>query len=123
MFLKKKDLLLVIPRGSHEAPIRRRNNYQKKERYGAVIALPGLVISGIVHLPPRASPWILLDKNAALPRFFGLTDVTIHSSIHRSAPAQCQTAILQRDAIESMQLTDKPLPGQPKEGGLAALVP
>jgi hypothetical protein len=114
MFLKKNALLLVIPQGSHEAPIRRRNNYQKKERYGAVIALPGLVISGIVHLPPRASPWILLDENAALPRFFGLTQVTIHSSIHPSVPSQCPTAILYRDAIQSVQLTDKPLPDQPK---------
>jgi hypothetical protein len=121
IFLKKKDLLLVIPKGSHEAPIRRRNNYQKRDRYGALIAMPGLIVSGIVHLPSRASPWLLLDDNAGLPRFFGLTNVTVHSSIHRSAPTQCPTAILQRDAIQSVQLTDKPLPEQPKESGREAL--
>ncbi|MHC4405480.1 MAG: hypothetical protein ACYTG0_38020 [Planctomycetota bacterium] len=110
VFVKKADLLLVIPRGEYEAPERRLNNYRRKDRYGAVVAIPGMVLSGVVYLPPRPSPWMLLDDNAGLPRFFGMTEVTVHGSIHAYAPPECETVILQRHAIESVQLTAKPLP-------------
>jgi hypothetical protein len=112
ILLKKKELLLAIPKGSYEAPVRRHNNYQKKERYGAVITMPGLLLSGVVHLPPRATPWMLLDDQAGLPRFFGVTNVTVHGSIHRFTPSQCDTVILHRELIEGVQLTERPLPEQ-----------
>lgn len=110
VLLKKNDFLLVIPKGTHEAPVRRRNNYQKKDRYGALITMPGLVLSGVIYLPPRATPWFLLDKNTGLTRFFGMTGVTVLNSIHRFTPSQSDTVILHRDWIQAVQLTERPLP-------------
>jgi hypothetical protein len=115
VLLKKQDVLLAIPRGSYEAPIRRRNNYQKRDRYAALIAVPGIVFSGVIYLPPRLDPRLILDENSGLPRFFGLTNVTVHGSIRRFAPSKCDTVIVRRGAIESVQLAPKPLPDLPSE--------
>ncbi len=121
VFLKKRDLLLVLPKGSYEAPVRRCNYYQKKERYGAVVAMPGLLLSGVLHLPARANPWMLLDEDSGMAPFFGMTDVTVHGSIHRFAPSECDTAILRRGSIQALQLTEKPLPSQGAEKKSVAL--
>ena len=109
LFLRKIDLLMVIPTGRHEAPTRRRNNYQKKDRFGAVIVMPGLIVSGIIHLPSRATVRMLFD-DSGLSRFVGLTEVTVHSSTFGLTPSQCPTAIIRRWNIESVQLTARPLP-------------
>lgn len=108
--LRKNDILMVIPKGNHEAPIRRRNYHQKKHRYGAMIALPGCILSGIVHLSARATAVSVLDQNSPFPAFIGVTDVTIHGSTHGLLPPQCNVAIIRRQAIESIQLTAAPLP-------------
>lgn len=110
IFLKKNRILLVIPKGSYEAPIRRSNNYVEKHHYGAMIILPGFVLSGIVHLPSKGSPLMLMDENSALPSFIGVTDVTVHASSHGFGPSRCDAVILRRQFIESMQLTAQPLP-------------
>lgn len=110
IFLKKDHLLLVIPKGSYEAPVRRSNNYVEKHHYGAMIILPGFALSGIVHLPSQGSPLLLLDEENSLPGFIGLTDVTVHASSHGFGPSHCRTVILRRQFIESMQLTAQPLP-------------
>ena len=107
--LRKDDILLVIPKGDYEAPVRRRNCYVKKHRYGAMIAIPGFVLSGVVHFSSHATPVTLLDENSPLPAFLGLTDVTVHGSVYELLPSQCRVAIIRRRAIESVQLTDQPL--------------
>lgn len=112
VFLKKNSILLVIPKGKYEAPIRRRNNYVERHRYGAMIVLPGHILSGIVHLPARTNSWMVLDEDAALPSFIGVTDVTVHKSIYDFIPAHCDVVILRRHSIESAQLTARPLPKQ-----------
>ena len=114
ILLVKKDILMVIPTGSHEAPTRRLNNYQKKHTCGVLIVLAGHVLSGIVHLPLRANPWMLLD-DSVLSCFFGLTNVTVHSSIHGLVPEHCDTVIVNRQGIESVQLATKPLPAPDSE--------
>lgn len=110
MFLKKDGILLVIPKGDHEAPTRRLNNYVEKDRYGAIIVLPGYILWGLLHLPPHAVPSTLLAENSTLPSFIGVTDVTVHSSIGGSAVLRCKVAILGRQFIESVQLAARPLP-------------
>lgn len=110
LVLKKDRILLVIPRGGYEAPTRRRNRYVEKHRYGAMIVLPGHVLSGIVHLPPRTTPLMLLDEESSLPTFMGVTGVTVHSSIRGLGASRLEVAIVRRSSIESVQLTAQPLP-------------
>ena len=114
ILLKKSRILLVIPKGTYEAPIHRLHRYVEKDRYGAMIVLPGYILSGIVHLPARTLPWVILDKDTTLPSFIGVTDVTVHSAVHGFAPLQCDVAIVRRQSIESVQLAAKPL--QKSEG-------
>lgn len=115
--VKKDRILLVIPKGSYEAPVRRRNYYQKKHHYGAMIVLPGCVLSGIVQVPSRATALTLLDETGPLPSFIGVTDVTVHGSVHDLLPSRCDVVILRRQAIESIQLTDQPLSRQEQVAG------
>jgi hypothetical protein len=110
LLVKKQDVLLAMPQGAYEAPVRRRNNYRKKQRFGAMIVLGGYTLSGIVYLPARTKPWALIDPNSDLPNFFGLTDVTLHGSPSGLVPSRCDTAIIRRHAIEAMQLSAQPLP-------------
>ncbi len=110
MLIKKKDVLIALPHGVYEAPLRRRNNYRKKKRFGAMIVLSGYTLSGIIYLPARTKPWALIDQKSELPNFFGLTDVTLHGSPNSLVPSHCDTAIIQRHAIEAMQLSAQPLP-------------
>ena len=112
LLLRKESILMVFPQGDHEAPLRRRNNYVVKERYGAMIALPGYILSGILALPAKASPLLLLAENSPAPRFLGMTSVTIHSSTHDLGFSQCDVAIVRREAIESAQLTAQALAKQ-----------
>ena len=112
LLLRKDSILMVVPQGDHEAPLRRRNNYVVKERYGAMIALPGYILSGILSLPVNASPLALLAENSTAPRFLGMTSVTIHSSTHDLGFSQCDVAIVHRLVIESAQLTAQSLAKQ-----------
>jgi len=110
VLLRKDRVLMAIPKGSHEAPIRRRNNYLEKNQYGAMIVLPGHLISGIVHLPSRGKPAMLLEENSTLSGFMPVTDVTVHNSNHDFAATRFNVAIIQRRFIESVQLTLQRLP-------------
>ncbi len=117
--VRKDDILLVIPTGDHEAPARRRNHYVKKHRYGAMIVLPGFVISGIVYLSSRVSVVTMLDESSSLPSFLGLTDVTVHRSGDGLLRAQYDVAIVRRPAIEAIELTDQPVgDAKPADGDL-----
>ena len=116
IFLKKNSILLAIPKGEYEAPTRRLQRYKHKDRYEAMIVLPGHILSGVVRLPGRVVPRMLLDEgNDTLPSFIGVTDVTIHGAIHGLAPSRCDVAIIRRQCIESVQLAAKPL-RKPEEG-------
>ena len=107
--LKKDAVLLVVPQGTHEAPARRRNRYVERDRYGAMIGLPGYILSGVLHLPSMPIPSLLLAENSMLQNFLGMTNTTTHSSLHGLLPTQCDVVIVQRRAIESVQLTAQPL--------------
>ncbi len=123
--LLKKDFLLVIPEGRHEAPVRRCNNFQQKVQYGAVLTMAGYVLSGMVHLPTRATPWMLLDEDANVADFFGMTGITIHSAPHDWAPKHCDVAVVRRGAIEALHMTSAPVPKQqgPAPAPAAAISP
>ena len=110
VLIKKKDVLIALPRGVYEAPVRRRNNYKKKQRFGAMVVLCGYTLSGVIYLPARTRPWALIDPKSELSNFFGLTDVTLHGSPNSLIPSHSDTAIIQRQAIEAMQLSAQPLP-------------
>jgi len=121
LILSKKDILLVVPQGRYEAPIRRHNNYQLKQPYPVMVVLPGYVVIAVAHLPPRANPWMLIDDSAGLPAFFGLTEVTVQSSPHGFVPSQCETVIVHRRRIEAVELCQEPAGKPPLE--LAAGTP
>ena len=110
--LRKDRILLVVPKGEYEAPARRCNLYVKKNRYGAMIAIPGYVLSGIVHLPRRATAMSLLGESSQLPPFVGITNVTVQSAVNDLLCTQYNVAIVRRKAIESVQLTNQPLADQ-----------
>jgi len=110
--LRKDRILLVIPKGKYEAPARRCNLYMKKNRYGAMIAIPGCILSGIVHLPRRATAMSLLGDSSPLPPFIGITDVTVQSASNDLLSTHYNVAIVRRRAIEAVQLTHRPLADQ-----------
>ena len=109
VFLNKGHVLLVVPRGDYEAPLARRNKFIEKERYGAMIGLPGYTFTGILHLPIRSDAVTLLGENTSLPGFLGLTNVTVHVSFQDVLPPECDVLIVRRQAIESIQMTLMPL--------------
>ena len=119
IYLKKDRILMVIPKGSYEAPARRCDRYVDKPRYGAMVILPGNVLSGILHLPPRSTPLMLLDNNTSLTGYMGMTDVTVHNSVHGLGGSRFDVVILRRFAIESVQLTAQPLPKPEAVGAMA----
>ncbi len=116
ILVKKDHVLLAMPKGSYEAPIRRNNNYQKKERHDAIIVLASHVLSCVVYVPTRMKPWTIVDREGGFPAFFGVTNVSLHSSTHGKLPTRCDTAILRCDAIESLELPALPLPGRHAAG-------
>ncbi|HYW79669.1 MAG TPA: hypothetical protein VE890_08835 [Thermoguttaceae bacterium] len=103
--LKKESVLIVIPQGKYEAPRRRRNRYIERDRYGAMVSLPGYILSGVIHLPTKPVPSFLLAENSTLPDFMGMTNVTVHSSMHDFTPTDCGVLIVRRSALEAVQLT------------------
>lgn len=112
MLVKKDHVLMAIPKGAYEAPVRRSNNYQKKGRHNATIVLAGHVLSCVIHMPTLLKPWALVDQKSDLPAFFGVTDVTLRSSSHVLIPEKCDTAIIRREAIESMEISAMTLTDQ-----------
>ncbi len=82
--------------------------------------MAGYVISGFVHLPSRATPWMLLDEEANVADFFGMTGVTVHSAPHDWAPKQCGVAVVCRGAIEALHMTSAPVPKQQSPATAAA---
>ncbi len=108
--LLKERILIAMPQDSHERPaVQRLTRFQKKERHGIVVALPGHLLSGIIHLPSRALSWSVLRESGAVSRFMGITDVTVHNAVFRLMPQNCPVAIVQRDAVEAIELTAAPL--------------
>lgn len=122
VFLNKRHLLLVVPTGDYEAPMARRNKYVEKERYGAMIAVPGYTFTGILHLPIRSDAVTILGENTSLPAFLGLTGASVHVSLHEFLRPQCDVLILRRHAIESIQMTLMPLGKQAAQHPAAASV-
>jgi len=115
IFLKKDSVLAAIPKGSHEAPLQRRNNYVEKNRFKAVFVLPTCILSGVVHLSRHTPASLLLAENSPFPKFIGVTNATLFSSTGVSAPLGSDVVIVQRQSVESVQLASRPLPTTPKE--------
>jgi len=112
VFLNKRHLLLVVPTGDYEAPMARLNKYVEKERYGAMITVPGHTFAGILHLPIRSDAVTLLGENTSLPAFLGLTEVSVHVSLHEFLRPEPDVLIFRRHAIESIEMTPMPLAKQ-----------
>lgn len=108
--LQKQRILVAMSQDSHERPPSQRlTKFQKKGRHGVVIALPGHLLSGVMQLPKVSVSWSVLKESGTVPRFVGLTDVTVHNAVFRLTPQFCPVAIVQRDAVEAIQLTVTPL--------------
>lgn len=118
--LLKERILIAMPQDSHERPAAQRlTKFQRKDRHGIVVALPGHLLSGVIQLPKRSVSWSALKESGAVAPFLGLTDVTVHSAIFRLMPQGCPVAIIQRDAVEAIELTSAPLREAPPIGALA----
>ncbi len=109
-FLKKDRILLAIPKGPYEAPEKRFNRYKESCRYGAVIVLPGCVLSGILHLPRLSVPSVLLTDETSFPSFIAMTHVTVHDSMLPLTASQFDVVIFQRPCVEALELSAQPLP-------------
>ena len=108
--LLKDRILVAMPRDSHERPVTQRlDKFQKKDRHGIVVVLPGHLMSGVIQLPKGAHSWAHLAKSGTIQRFIGITDVTVHNAVFRLTPQACSVAIFQRDAVEAIELTSAPL--------------
>jgi hypothetical protein len=120
LLVAKKDILMVVPQGAYEAPIRRQNNYQLKRLYSVTVVLAGYVLKATAHLPDRANPWMLIDDSAGLPAFFGLTEVTMHGLPEGLVEPRYSTVIVNRRRIEAAELSQRPAPRPQPEQPLEA---
>jgi hypothetical protein len=105
LLLRKQDVLAAFLSGDHEAPLRRSNNRVERRRHGAMFMLPGMMLSGIVHLPGRIPSDAFLAANSLLPPFLALTNPTIHSSLFKLRDEPYEVAIIRREWIEAMELS------------------
>lgn len=122
LLVAKTEILMVVPQGPHEAPIRRHNNYQPRRFYPVTVVLPGYVLTAVAHLPERASPRTLVDDSAGLPTFLGLTEVTLHGTASLLVGPKCDTVIVNRRRIEAAELSQRPVPKPEPEQPLGAPV-
>ena len=109
VMVRKDDVLMAIPKGAYEAPVNRGARYRKKGRHNATIVLADHILTCVVYLPTLSKPWALIDRKSDLPAFFGVTEVTFLTSPHAIVPEKCDTVIIRRGAIESMEVSPMPL--------------
>ncbi len=105
LLVRKQDVLAAFLGGNHEAPVRRSNNRIERRRRGAMILLPALMLSGIVHLPSRVTAESFLVANSLLPSYLALTNVAIHSSEFLLPDVSYEVAIIRREWIEALELS------------------
>jgi len=105
LLLRKQEVLAVFLAGEHEAPVRRSNNRVERRRFGALVMLPNLMLSGLIHLPSRVGAESLITANSLLPSFLALTSVAIHSSHFDLVDSAYQVAIVRREWIEAVELS------------------
>ena len=104
LLLTKEQILVALPRGGHEAPSRRLNRFSRQDQYRAIVVLPGHILSGLLHLPPRTTSSTLLAKDVSLPSILAMTQVTVHDAPGGLMPAACQVALVKRAAISAVEI-------------------
>lgn len=104
LLLTKEQILLALPRGGHEAPARRLNKFTRQDQYQAIVVVPGHILSGLIHLPPRTTSATLLAKDVSLPNFLAMTQVTVHDGPGGLMPAACPVALIRRAMISAVEL-------------------
>lgn len=104
LILRKESILLVIPRGSYEAPVRRLYNYVVKHRYEAKVILPGVFVTGTLHLPSRATSWMLVSRTSSTPSFVAMTDVKFKSRWSQFDTVRSDVVIFNRKSLEGLYL-------------------
>jgi hypothetical protein len=105
LHLKKSAILLAIPKGTYEAPVRRIGAHVRKPKYPVIATLPGCVVSGQLSLSGQVGLLTVIGANSTLPRFIAVTDAKIDSSHTGEPPLSCDTVIVQRERIEAMHLS------------------
>src|SRR5437867_3234664 len=66
-------------------------------------------MTGRLHLPSRASHWLLMSEGGTTPSFVPITDVTVQFAIPDAEPLRTKVAIFRRQYVESMQLAERPM--------------
>ncbi len=110
LLIKKDSIAMSTPTGSHEAAARRLYSYVEKKHYTAQIVLPGFTLSGTIHLPSRGSPWIWLAETSTEPSFVPITNVTVRFAAPHMEPLETKVIIFRRRFIESLFLSEAPVP-------------
>jgi hypothetical protein len=105
LLLRKQEVIAVLLAGDHEAPIRRSNNRVERRRHGAMIMMPGLMLSGIIHLPARITAEAFFTPNSLLPSFLALTNVTIHNSTFNLVEQSYDVVIVRREYMDATELS------------------
>jgi hypothetical protein len=106
VILKKQEIVLVIPQGPYEAPAVRITHFIKKEQWHAVIAVCKYLLYGTIHLPLRTQPIALLQETSPLRKFLAVTDVDVHSDLLGVEPVHFEVVLVNRPAIDSLEVTD-----------------
>jgi hypothetical protein len=107
--LEKRSILVAIPQNGGQTPAQRLSKFQKKQRHGVVVVLPGHLMSGVMQVPRASVYWSTLKESGVLQPFIGLTNATIHNAVFRLTPRSCPVAVVQRDAIEAIEFASAPL--------------
>lgn len=106
--LKKNAILLAIPTGTYEAPVKRLFSYVEKQHFVAHVMLPSYSLEGTVHLPARANHWALLCEGGTTPSFIPITDVTVRIATPNLEPIRTKVVIFHRQFIESLFISERP---------------
>jgi hypothetical protein len=104
VLVRKSEVLMTIPLGQGQPPLRRVGPRPKKNRHGVLLVLPGHVLMGIVQLPERSDPLALLSQGSTLSSFVGLTDAVLYNAASGEASRNFEVAIVRRASIEAIYL-------------------
>jgi hypothetical protein len=103
--LKKTAVVMAIPQGVYEAPVRRLGSRVLRQKCPASIVLPGLSVSGILHLPSHVGTVAVVGPNSTLARFIAVTDAKVDGLVTGGSLSSHEVVIVQRDLIEAIYLS------------------
>ena len=102
--IRKNEILLAFPQGSHEAPLKRLNYHAERQQHAAVVVLPGYLLMGVIQLPDRATSLTVMGEQSTMPAFLAMIDVAVRPSGGDELAEQTPVAIFARESIQALYL-------------------